>query len=393
MPLAEPLRARRAADGWRVALVDVQDVYDELSCGDRSPLAIREYLRAIRAAGQGGGRYALLIGGASFDPRDHLTLGGHDFIPTPLRETTTIETASDDWYGDLDGDDVPEIAIGCLPAASAEDARVQIAKLVGYRGRPGDPGWQRQALLIAGHPDGWNFAAASDAIRGVLPPGMEPSAFYAVGDSRPSAPTAPAPELLARLRAGAGLVNFAGHGSVTEWAGTLTAAQAHDLDNGDRLPVVAAMTCLSGLFQDPRQPSLGQALLSAPGGGAIAVWASSASPDARQQATANEAFVRALATSSLGAAVQAAKRAVTDRDLRRSFVLLGDPTLFGAPSPAPPSGAGPPSAPGGPAPVGSNGCAVAGPGSPGASLALLVTALGALRRSFRRWAGRATVNP
>ncbi len=110
------------------------------------------------------------------------------------------------------------------------------------------------------------------------------------------------------------------------------------------------------------------------------MWASSASPDARrQQGTANEAFVRALATPSLGAAVQAARRAVTDRDLRRSFVLLGDPTPFGTPSAAPPSGAVPPGAAGVPAPAGSAGCAFARPGSPDAALTVIVAALVAFR--------------
>jgi len=94
---------------------------------------------------------------------------------------------------------------------------------------------------------------------------------------------------------------------------------------------VVSMTCLNGYFQDPTLDSLGEALLKAPTGGAVAVWASSALTPPQVQVTMNEAALRAIFTSPerprLGDAVLAAKRATGDRELRQTWVLLGDPTM------------------------------------------------------------------
>ena len=56
----------------------------------------------------------------------------------------------------------------------------------------------------------------------------------------------------------------------------LTAADVPALTNGSRLPLVVALTCLNGMFQSlfPEE-SLAEALVRAPNGGAVGVWASS----------------------------------------------------------------------------------------------------------------------
>ena len=78
------------------------------------------------------------------------------------------------------------------------------------------------------------------------------------------------------MNAGPLLVNYVGHGSVGLWRGSLeTQTQAAGLTNRDRPSLVVAMTCLNGLFHDPRNTTLAEALLGAPEGGAFAVWTSS----------------------------------------------------------------------------------------------------------------------
>jgi hypothetical protein len=134
---------------------------------------------------------------------------------------------------------------------------------------------------------------------------------------------------MAALNAGPALVNFAGHGSNQTWRGLLAVEDADGLTNGNRLPFVVAMDCLNGQFQNPFLPCLAEALLEAPGGGAIAVWASSGICDAEGQAPLNRALYQQLfggAGAPFGTAAARAKAATTDLDVRRSWILFGDPT-------------------------------------------------------------------
>jgi len=43
-------------------------------------------------------------------------------VPTKLIDTVYLETASDDWFVDLNSDGLPEVAIGRLPVQTAEEA-------------------------------------------------------------------------------------------------------------------------------------------------------------------------------------------------------------------------------------------------------------------------------
>jgi hypothetical protein len=127
-----------------------------------------------------------------------------------------------------------------------------------------------------------------------------------------------------------------GHGSSSIWRGNLlTNDSVGLLTNQQALPVVISMTCLNNLFNDPRANSLGETLLLSDRGGAIAVWASSAQTTASGQAVMNQEFIRQLFNGSgpkgkpltLGEAAARAKAAVGDIDIRKSWILLGDPTM------------------------------------------------------------------
>lgn len=84
-----------------------------------------------------------------------------------------------------------------------------------------------------------------------------------------------------------------------------------------------------GYFQGPAFASLGEALMKSPAG-AVAVWSSSAMTHANSQAPMNAEFYRLLfATASprLGDAAVKAKAATPHPDVRRSWMLFGDPTM------------------------------------------------------------------
>ena len=131
-----PLVAARRQQGWSVQLVDLQDVYDEFGGGDKTPFAVRDFLRAIHASWTLPPRFALLVGDASFDPRNFLGQGDFDFAPTKLIDTQQMETASDDWFVDWNSDAIPDIAIGRLSVRTASEASTVVGRSWAMAGRP-----------------------------------------------------------------------------------------------------------------------------------------------------------------------------------------------------------------------------------------------------------------
>jgi hypothetical protein len=90
------------------------------------------------------------------------------------------------------------------------------------------------------------------------------------------------------------------------------------------------MDCLNGFFQDVYTQPLGVTLIVAPAGGAVAVLASTGLNQPAPQTSLDALVIHnALGTKSttLGDAVVKAKSKITDSDVRRTFVLFGDPAM------------------------------------------------------------------
>src|SRR5439155_15642256 len=78
------------------------------------------------------------------------------------------------------------------------------------------------------------------------------------------------------------------------------------------------------------EESMAEALVRAPNGGAIAVWASSTLTSPAGQIAMNQELFRLLFSGTnptLGEAMAAAKKATADGDVRRSWILFGDPAM------------------------------------------------------------------
>jgi MYXO-CTERM domain-containing protein len=325
-----PLAERRAAEGWSVALVDLQDVYDEFGAGDKSAFAVRDFVRWAFEHWSVAPRDVLLVGDATFDPRNFLGKGDFDLTPTKLVDTAEMETASDDWFVDLDGDDLPELAVGRIPARTAAQVAAVVRKTLAYDGANG---LGRGALFVSDVDDaGLDFEGASAASATAISD-LAPVTMFRESDA-----SATPAGLLAALDAGPFLVNYFGHGSVEVWDGLFSSTDASALANAHP-SIYVSMNCLNGFFHDLYTTSLAEALLEAENGGAVAVWASSTLTAFEPQEALNRTFVSKVARGSLGQAAMQAKRAISDADARRTWMLFGDPTLLGAPSVTPDGGA------------------------------------------------------
>jgi hypothetical protein len=321
----EPLKKLRESQGLRVALIDVEDLYDEFSFGNKSPKALKDFLSLAKNKWHKPPRFVLFVGDASFDPRNYLGLGEMDYVPTRLIDTVYMETASDDWFVDFNNDGLPDMAIGRLPVQTKEEAAIVVSKIVGYE----KSSKKNEALLVADRADNsddFNFEGASEEVRALLPTYLTVRKIFRGEFSSDAQAKA---ELLNGINQGALLVNFIGHGSVESWRGILTSDDADGLINGLQLPFFVNMTCLNGFFQNPYGETLAEALMKASGGGAIAIWTSSGLTEPDKQAVMNKELIKLIfgrGPTTLGEATAKAKASISDQDIRRTWILFGDPT-------------------------------------------------------------------
>ena len=321
------LAALRQSQGLKVATVDVEDIYDEFNFGNKSPQAIKDFLSYANNNWKKAPRYVLLAGSASYDPKNYSGFGGYDLVPTKLIDTDITETASDDWFADFDLDGIAELAVGRLPAHTLQEATTIVEKLIEYE----NSSPQNAALLVADDNLGFDFEGANNQLAPLFPTGISVQQI-----NRGRIGTAAAKQqLLDGIASGQKVVNYVGHGSPGGWrASLLTTADALALTNAGRYPLFVLITCLNGEFQHPELNTLATALMNAQQGGAIAVWASSGLTEPPQQAIMNQRFYNLLFQLDrrgqgprLGDATMRAKQTISDPDVRRTWILLGDPSM------------------------------------------------------------------
>lgn len=320
----EPLANLRRTQALVVAVVDVEDLYDEYSYGAHTPAAIKSFLMTAAASWSRKPAYLLLVGDSSWDPRNYLNEGDNDFVPTKLIDTTFLETASDDWLVDFTGLGLPNMAIGRLPARTAADADLMVAKIMSYEQERELNLPLRNAVMIADT----GFETQSGQMGTLMPAGME---VETINRSSGNDDLTRA-QIVEALNQGPMIVNYYGHGSVGVWtgAGLFDSDLAANLTNTNRLSLYVMMSCLNGYGHDVYVDSLAEAALKARNGGAVAVWASTGFTETQSQFALDQEFYRQLfsnQTVRLGDAIRNAKAATSHSDVRRTWVLFGDPAM------------------------------------------------------------------
>jgi hypothetical protein len=341
---AKRLESLREGQGLRSIVVDLQDVMDEFGDGIDSPHAIEAFLAYARLHWSPAPRFVLLAGAGSFDYKDNLGLGGN-LVPPLMAGTPSGLFASDNRFVDLDGDDlVPEIAIGRVPVLTAAELDAYISKIQAYEASDG-AGWKQRALWVADNPEGAaNFPADATRVALNLLPGYAPEAIYLAEGTI----TASRTQLLNGFANGASLLNYVGHGGLDRLAseGLLVTADAEALANGERLPVVTALTCIINRFEVPGFVPLGAALVKNGAGGASAVWAPTGLSMNAEAIVLGARFYSEHSSAPderVGEIVRRSLEAYAGADRERSLLnvynLFGDPALlFKPPDPAPGGG-------------------------------------------------------
>ncbi|MBN1486222.1 MAG: hypothetical protein JW981_01195 [Anaerolineae bacterium] len=355
LPAVEPLLEHRRAQGFSTFGMPLETIYDVFGNSYADPQLIYNFIHYIYGQWQPVPAYLLLIGDGTWDPLGYLQTGTATLLPPNLAMVDPFigEVPADNRYVTVDGaDNLPDIAVGRMPANTITDVVEMVGKVIDYERSPVPGEWYKRHLFIADDEDrAGDFHAASDEVIGYLPETHFAYKIYcpdAAGDAYGNAFCDAAvmvseirPALLAAWNQGALVVNWMGHSSYQQWEhGRLFHIDdLSALKSQRRLPLVLEMTCFTGHFAhpEPLQTALDEALVRLPGAGAVAVWGSSGESYRHHHLPLDIAFYKVAFS---GESIRLGDSTMVARlSLAYSSTILGDATylidtyhLFGDPA-------------------------------------------------------------
>jgi Peptidase family C25/SdrD B-like domain len=320
---ANNLATVRQNQGLKTQVVLTEDIADEFGSGALSSEAVKEFLRTATTTWKIKPQYALLFGDSSFDLRNYLAQPNRNIVPTRLIDTAYMETSSDGWLADFDGDGVENIALGRLPASNEAEANLMLDKIFRYENQVTRA--EQTSVIISDR----YFEIYSDLLEPEMPTGVQTTRI----DRTQLSDEAMRSAILSNLNDSPMVVTYIGHGSTGVWSSVsiFSNADAANLNNS-QLSVYLLMTCLNGYSHGTNSDSLAEAALKAENGGAAAVWASSGMILADMQFQVTQEMTRVMFRQNdrqrIGDISRQAKLSTNDSDVRRTWMVFGDPTLF-----------------------------------------------------------------
>ncbi len=362
------------ADPLSVEVVNLNHVYNEFSSGMRDVTAIKWFMKMFydRANGVEGNMpsYLMLFGDGSYDNRN-FTQGNTNLLPT-YQSLNSLSPAgsyvSDDYFGFLSDDegegnlDVMDIGVGRLVVKNISEATSVVNKIRRYveiQQQTFDAGcsvcgnndsnfgaWRNSIALVADDGDNNNHMKNSrtignqiesytkdynierifsDAFQQVATPG---------GARYPDVNKA----IDRRVRNGAFIINYIGHGGELGWAQEriLDVPTILEWNNANQLPVFMTATCEFTRFDDPLRTSAGELVLLNGNGGAVALMTTTRLVYSGPNFTLNQRFYDALfnrppdeIVPRLGDISRETKNMSlsSTSSNHRNFSLIGDPAL------------------------------------------------------------------
>lgn len=263
----------RREQGHELAIVDV-------------PASAVQLRATIHRANQVGLlKYVVLIGdepsARDTDPRTARVTIPTNYVPAKVnaRWGPEKEIASDTPYADLDGDGVPDLAIGRIPAHSAAELAAVVRKVIHYEQQVDHGPWEKCLNIVSGV---GGFGAVTDAIvdaagrqviQQTVPSQYDVRHIFAASTSTDGPATIDfGSRARGELNSGAGLAwIYVGHGSPTELdraptsgglRSILSTRDVPQLHCGPHNPLAVLVACYTGAMDAPT-PCLGEELLLA----------------------------------------------------------------------------------------------------------------------------------
>ena len=350
-----------AAHGLKTEVVNVNDIFNEFSGGQASPIGIRNFLKYIMNKAlinkQVPPRYLLLMGMANFNPKNY-----NGNIQVPVYESagsTGLLTSypTDDFYSILnDKDDINiyaniknlSLAVGRLPIRSVAEADSVVDKIINYQKNTNGGSWKNKITWVADDGD-YNLhlqdaEEISTHLQEKAPAYNQKKIyldFYPVtkniaGNTYPAVNS----DIIQTVNEGTLVLNYTGHGNysrLTEEA-VISQTEVQQWKNASSLPLMITASCDFAPYDQPQLNPFGFDALMKNSNGVIAIVAASRLVFAYSNKQINDHFIQALLVPdsaghffTIGEALQKAKIQAwnlgEDHVNAFKFTLLGDPAM------------------------------------------------------------------
>ena len=289
-----------------------------------------EIRQAIAKAAEGGQlKNVVLVGDVESRPQPNVPRRGvatnYPKAKINVQWGSEPEIASDNPFGDLDGDSVPELAVGRLSAATPDELQTIIRKIVDYEQDSANGLWRRRINFVAGV---GGFGLLADAVlesatRSFISQGIPPEFRTSMTYASWRSPYCPDPRafrqtVIGRFNEGCLCWIYIGHGHRHEldWvrvpngrAPILSGDDVVQIRSRQGSPIAVFLSCYAGAY-DASEPCLAEQLLRQQGG-PVAVLAGSRVTMPYGMATMSQSLMRQLfhqRAQTLGEMMLATKR-------------------------------------------------------------------------------------
>ncbi len=347
----KPYLEYRRQTGYCPMLVNVDDIYDCFSYGEKDYKAIKRFFKYRYYYGaEPRLRYVLLVGETSDyvgDPT-HVPPGAQqDLVPTYGYGTPPHRVHADSQYTTICGDDdLPDFGIGRFPVNTVEEVATMIKKARTYEGHPPIGDWRNRHVFLTDDEFEFSriansiianfFPTSADVLR-IFQRNFSYSDLILIWQRKTSLEARKT--LIKNINDGILTLNFFGHGGPNLWTSERL-FHINDIPllvNCDKTFFLTASTCDTCWLDYPTPPvrrSLGEKFVLSPNGGAIGIYGPTTGASPSDHHILIGAFYKGIFDAGLRNFSEAIiyskilfRYERNNRHLLDQFMLLGDPAL------------------------------------------------------------------
>ena len=348
-------------NGLKVSLIKSTQLFNEMSSGQASPIAIRNYIKYIleqsKIKNQPKPIYLLLFGMGNFNPSKIQLNKELPVYTSDLSNAILTSYSTDDFYaiqqaGDQINNpqsiDSMDIAIGRIPARTIAEASMMVDKLIQYQSNKKMGIWQNQLTWVADDADyNLHLQDAEEIVNNLKSKtaNWNHKKLYLDLFKSTQTPTgAVYPEvnkgIQESVQAGTLVLNYTGHGNYLRLSeeAVISKSEMQLWNNAGKLPVMVTASCDFAPYDQPSLSPIGFDALMQNEKGIVALVAANRLVFAYSNKQINDAFMQALlvpnsagAYPGIGVALQIAKKYNFSKNGDRlnafKFGLMGDPAM------------------------------------------------------------------
>jgi len=344
----------RETDRLSTKVVLQSQIFREFNADIPDPNAIRFFLKYAFENWSVKPEFVLLLGDGTYDYRGIKSNQGNFVLTYQVESESDVIDISSSYASDarfvyISGSDrLMDMAIGRIPAKTAEDAQNAVDKIRSYLTEPIYGDWRNRITLVADDPERpltgeeYHITDTEDYIARYIPKNFTTEKLYLLefpevqdastyGVKKPAATEA----IFKQLSLGTTIINYMGHGSPTVWSQERVLDMERDisaLQTGMKLPFWIAATCSWGQFDDISGNCMPEALMLKAEDGAIAALGATRPT----YPSSNRSFISSLLQRwfsdgkvnriRLGTLLQIVFSGNSENN--EKYVLFGDPALY-----------------------------------------------------------------